>query len=260
MRAGSHRAIASHLFPCTLCSAVNTSCSDLVQGTDCLRVRLCPPTPPAAAPPAASPPPSSPAALAAVVLVATAGVADSLTAPTRWVVLAGVLPGLALAHPTTLMALVAFSLEHARERGCRRDELDVNETNACVWVDAAVITSDLLAYLADYVTRAAPAGSTLQAFPWFVHQTIGGAVATGTHGSSLTAASLSSASQLLGLEAVRADGTVLDMLRTLRKDNCGYPLKHLFIGSEGTLGVITKVSILLATKPTSSNVFFAKVS
>ena len=51
-----------------------------------------------------------PAALAAVVLVARAGVADSLTAPTRWVVLAGVLPGLALAHPTTLMALVAFSL------------------------------------------------------------------------------------------------------------------------------------------------------
>ena len=51
-----------------------------------------------------------PAALAAVVLVARAGADDTLTAPVRWVVLVGVLPGLALAHPTTLMALVAFSL------------------------------------------------------------------------------------------------------------------------------------------------------
>jgi FAD/FMN-containing dehydrogenase len=46
---------------------------------------------------------------------------------------------------------------------------------------------------------------------------------------------------VLGLEAVLADGTVVDSLNTLRKDNTGYDLKQLFIGSEGTLGVITKV-------------------
>ncbi len=41
---------------------------------------------------------------------------------------------------------------------------------------------------------------------------------------------------MLGLEVVTADGTVLDLLRTLRKDNTGYDLKQLFIGAEGTLG------------------------
>jgi hypothetical protein len=41
---------------------------------------------------------------------------------------------------------------------------------------------------------------------------------------------------VLGLEVVTADGTVLDLLRTLRKDNTGYDLKQLFIGAEGTLG------------------------
>ena len=45
---------------------------------------------------------------------------------------------------------------------------------------------------------------------------------------------------VLGLEAVLADGRVLDALATLRKDNTGYDLKQLFIGAEGTLGVVTK--------------------
>ena len=43
---------------------------------------------------------------------------------------------------------------------------------------------------------------------------------------------------VLGLEVVTADGTVLDLLRTLRKDNTGYDLKQLFIGAEGTLGIV----------------------
>ena len=64
---------------------------------------------------------------------------------------------------------------------------------------------------------------------------------------------------VLGLEVVQADGTVLNMIRTLRKNNCGYHLNHLFIGSEGTLGVITKVSISLALKPTNTAVVWAKV-
>ena len=41
---------------------------------------------------------------------------------------------------------------------------------------------------------------------------------------------------VLGLEVVLPDGTVLDLLRQLRKDNTGYDLKQLFIGSEGCLG------------------------
>ncbi|CAG7885262.1 unnamed protein product [Brassica rapa] len=61
---------------------------------------------------------------------------------------------------------------------------------------------------------------------------------------------------VLGLEAVTANGNVLDMLGTLRKDNTGYDLKHLFIGSEGSLGIVTKVSILTQPKMSSVNLAF----
>lgn len=49
---------------------------------------------------------------------------------------------------------------------------------------------------------------------------------------------------------VLADGTILDSLTTLRKDNTGYDLKQLFIGSEGTLGVLTGVAVLCPPAPT----------
>ena len=48
---------------------------------------------------------------------------------------------------------------------------------------------------------------------------------------------------VLGLEAVLADGTILNNMQTLPKDNTGYDLKQLFIGAEGTLGVVTGVAI-----------------
>lgn len=54
---------------------------------------------------------------------------------------------------------------------------------------------------------------------------------------------------VLGLEVVLPDGTVLNDLKTLRKDNTGYDLKQLFIGSEGTLGLITAASILTPPRP-----------
>ena len=63
----------------------------------------------------------------------------------------------------------------------------------------------------------------------------------------------------LGLEAVLADGTVLDSLTSLRKDNTGYDLKQLFIGSEGTLGVITRVALALPTLPSSVKLAFLGV-
>lgn len=61
---------------------------------------------------------------------------------------------------------------------------------------------------------------------------------------------------VLGVEAVKADGTVLDLMSNFKKDNTGYHLKHMFIGSEGTLGVLTKVSIFCPTASRAINVAF----
>ncbi|KAH8163193.1 hypothetical protein CIB48_g5053 [Xylaria polymorpha] len=61
---------------------------------------------------------------------------------------------------------------------------------------------------------------------------------------------------VLGLQAVLPDGTVVDDLCTLRKNNTGYDLKQLFIGGEGTIGMITAVSIQCPQRPKAVNVAF----
>lgn len=62
--------------------------------------------------------------------------------------------------------------------------------------------------------------------------------------------------QVLGLEVVLADGTLLSNLRKLSKDNTGYDLKHLFIGSEGTLGIITRAVLTLHKRPSTRQTAF----
>ncbi|KAI5959580.1 AIP2 [Candida pseudojiufengensis] len=64
---------------------------------------------------------------------------------------------------------------------------------------------------------------------------------------------------VLGLEVVLPDGQIYNSMHSLRKDNTGYDLKQLFIGSEGTLGIITGVSILCPSRPQASNVAFLAV-
>ncbi|KAI0481742.1 hypothetical protein F4859DRAFT_433176 [Xylaria cf. heliscus] len=59
---------------------------------------------------------------------------------------------------------------------------------------------------------------------------------------------------VLGLQAVLPDGTIVDDLGTLRKNNTGYDLKQLFIGGEGTIGMITAVSVQCPQRPKAVNV------
>ncbi len=77
---------------------------------------------------------------------------------------------------------------------------------------------------------------------------IGGNIATNAGGLKFIRFS-GTREQVLGLEVVLADGRVLNLNRSLRKDNSGYDLKHLFIGSEGTLGIITRATLRLAPQP-----------
>ena len=55
--------------------------------------------------------------------------------------------------------------------------------------------------------------------------------------------------QVLGLEAVLADGSVLSSMNKMVKNNTGYDLRNLFIGSEGTLGVITRAVLTFEATP-----------
>lgn len=59
---------------------------------------------------------------------------------------------------------------------------------------------------------------------------------------------------VLGLEAVLADGTVVSSMNRFIKNNSGFDLKHLFIGTEGTLGLITRLVMRLSVKPRTHNV------
>lgn len=84
---------------------------------------------------------------------------------------------------------------------------------------------------------------------------VGGNVATNAGGLRLLRYG-SLHGNVLGLEAVLADGTIVDSLSTLRKNNTGYDLKQLFIGSEGTIGIITGVAIQCPPRPQATNVAY----
>lgn len=84
---------------------------------------------------------------------------------------------------------------------------------------------------------------------------IGGIIATNAGGNN-TLRYGNTREFVLGLEIVTADGHILHNLRRLRKDNTGYALRQLFIGSEGTLGIITAAVLQLHPQPHSIEVAF----
>ena len=78
--------------------------------------------------------------------------------------------------------------------------------------------------------------------------TVGGTLSTNAGGNQ-TIRFGNAREQVLGLEVVLPDGSVLDDLNTLRKNNTGYDLKQMFIGAEGTLGIITAAAFRLMPYP-----------
>jgi len=85
--------------------------------------------------------------------------------------------------------------------------------------------------------------------------TIGGAISTNAGGTAVLAYG-SMRDLVLGLEVVLADGQIWNGLSRLRKDNTGYDLKNLFIGSEGTLGIVTAAVVKLFPQPKSQTTAF----
>mgnify|MGYP002633941560 CR=1 FL=1 len=89
--------------------------------------------------------------------------------------------------------------------------------------------------------------------------TIGGNISTNAGGNQVLRYGMMR-EQVLGLEVVLADGTILNSLNSLLKNNAGYDIKQLFIGSEGTLGIVTRAVLRLHPQPRSRNTALIGVS
>ena len=126
----------------------------------------------------------------------------------------------------------------------------VDENTGVVTVQAGVVLETLDNYLADFGLMAPldlGAKGSCQ---------IGGNVSTNAGGLRLIRYG-SLQANVLGVEVVLAQdgGPILDCLKVaLKKDNTGYHLKHLFIGSEGTLGIVTRIAIQCPPRPKSVKV------
>jgi FAD/FMN-containing dehydrogenase len=118
----------------------------------------------------------------------------------------------------------------------------LDKAAACITVDAGVT----LAAVQDAADKAG------RLFPLSIASEgtcqIGGNLATNAGGTAVLAYG-SARAQVLGLEAVFADGRIWSSLKALKKDNTGYDIRDLLIGSEGTLGIITAATLRLVPKP-----------
>ena len=131
--------------------------------------------------------------------------------------------------------------------------IDVNPLNNTMTVEAGCILANIQQAAAD-VDRLFPLslggeGSCV----------IGGNISTNAGGINVLRYG-NTRDLVLGLEAVLPDGRVWNGLRGLRKDNTGYDLKHLFIGAEGTLGIITQAVLKLFPRPHGNVTAFAGIA
>ncbi|MGL5448584.1 MAG: FAD-binding oxidoreductase [Rhabdaerophilum sp.] len=118
----------------------------------------------------------------------------------------------------------------------------VDPVNSTMIAEAGVVLTDIQNAAAEagflYPVSLASEGSC----------TIGGNIATNAGGTAVLRYG-NTRDLVMGLEVVLPDGTIWNGLTGLRKDNAGYDLKHLFIGSEGTLGIVTAAVLKLFPAP-----------
>ncbi|GLS20875.1 oxidoreductase [Labrys miyagiensis] len=130
---------------------------------------------------------------------------------------------------------------------------EVDPINFSMTVEAGCILANLQAVAAEH-DRLFPLSLGAQG-----SCQIGGNVATNAGGINVLRYGMTR-NLVLGIEAVLPDGQIWHGLRKLHKNNTGYDLKQLFIGSEGTLGIVTAVSLRLFPRPTQVETAFLAVS
>ncbi|MAS03863.1 MAG: hydroxyacid dehydrogenase [Ahrensia sp.] len=153
----------------------------------------------------------------------------------------------AMAVPTEEQPTILLSLSRMNAI------IEINPARSTVTVEAGCIMEVLQDAVAEHGLAFAP--------DWGARgtATVGGAVATNGGGLNVLRFG-TTREQVLGMEVVMADGRVWNGLRALVKDNSGYDLKHLFVGSEGTLGIITKLMFRLHPAQPLSQSMFASLS
>ena len=139
--------------------------------------------------------------------------------------------------------------------------LSTSRLNRILSVDPARFTITVEAGCTiEQVQKAAAAVDRQLGMDWGARgtATVGGAVSTNAGGLNVLRYG-STRENVLGLAAVLADGRVFDGLRALRKDNTGYDLKQLFIGGEGTIGVVTAAVLKLYPRQNHHRSLFAAI-
>jgi len=112
--------------------------------------------------------------------------------------------------------------------------ITIDEQEETAWIDGGILVLDALNYLSTYVTEAAPRGWTLASYPFWVKQTVAGAIATATHGSTLKHGSLSQ--QVVALRVVLADGSLAEFTPSSHP----FLMKALRVNM-GKLGIVAAV-------------------